>query len=254
MIRRFIKINDNLYRGSAPSVKDVIKLHKDFGINKIISLDRYSGVLINEICDKLGIDHYIIPLDGSRKSLFGLLRHNLYSLLMDNGPTFVHCAQGKDRTGFLIALFKCMYMGYSYQKAIKEAESLGFGVGVDPSIIKLYKKVISKAYKNLDNSSAEDIVFNQRSYKSNLDGRGSYLDQATQGSFAPFVSKTRQYPYDNPYNDLYHQSPTRTNYKAINPYIDKEESIDAPLVGIYNNMAGIYGFGPSLNVGGFIND
>jgi protein tyrosine phosphatase (PTP) superfamily phosphohydrolase (DUF442 family) len=39
MIVRFRKVNDNLYRGGAPTIQDVIALKK-MGINKIVSLDQ----------------------------------------------------------------------------------------------------------------------------------------------------------------------------------------------------------------------
>ena len=52
MIRRFTKINDNLYRGGKPSVKDVIDLRNKYNIQKIISLDEKCGNEIKDICKK----------------------------------------------------------------------------------------------------------------------------------------------------------------------------------------------------------
>lgn len=256
MIKRFLKVTDGLYRGGAPSVNDVINLKKHFKINKIVSFDRHAGHKINDICNNLNIKHIMVPLDGSRKSLLGLFHHNIYDLLMNDGPTFIHCVEGKDRSGFIIALFKCLYMNYSYQDAIKEAKDLGFGIGAPPFIIKKFEQILKDICNKKDENNLNDnsIVSNERSYKDIDDGRGSYLDQATQGSFSPLLSKTRQYPYDDVYNTLYEQSPTRNNYKSVlNPYeeIVKEE---IPLVGQYNNSGVSIGFGPVLNPGGFIYD
>jgi hypothetical protein len=184
------------------------------------------------------------------------MSHDLYDLLMSNGPTFIHCAEGKDRTGFVSAMFKCLYMGWSYEDAMREAKSLGFGVGVSPFIVGLYSNVLKKVCQEKEdadqNGDPESIVSNQRSYRERDDGRGSYLDQATQGSFAPFISKTRQYPYDAPYNYINDQSPTRDNWDHDpDPY--GEEKVGFPLVGLYDINGGVKGFGPVEPLGGFIN-
>lgn len=253
MIKRFIKVTDDLYRGSAPSEKDVINLHKYLGINKIVSLDRATGDAIDDICKKLHIKHIIIPLNGRKGPLIQLLSYDLHSLLMDGGPTFFHCLEGKDRTGLVAAMFRCLYMGYTFEEALAEAKSLGFGVGVNPFIIGQYTNILKNICKEKEQ---ESVVGNERFYKGDQDGRGSYLDQAHQGSFAPFISKTRQYPYDNPYNPIYEQSPTRTNYKdVLDPYHEVNQSPDAddlPFVGVYDSGAGVRGFGPAEPYGGFI--
>lgn len=255
MIKRFRKITDGLYRGSAPSENDVKNLYKYLGINKIVSLDKETGEAIDLICKDLGIEHIIIPLNGRKEPLLKLLSYDLHDLLMGGGPTFFHCLEGKDRTGFVAALFKCMYMDYTYEQAMAEAKSLGFGVGVNPFIVGLYSNILKKKCKEKEEIKSKDsIVSNERSYKADRDGRGSYLDQATQGSFAPYISKTRQYPYDNVYNPGYDQYPTRNNLdQSINPYLEvSEDKVDIPNVGTYSNIAGPMGSSPINFYSGFL--
>lgn len=247
MLHRFLKVDNGLYRGSAPSPNEVITLYKDFGIRKIISLDKNVGHKINKVCKMLNIEHIIIPLDGTQvKPLIKLFSFNLHDLLIKGGPTYVHCIHGKDRTGLVIALYKCQYMGVSCQDAIKEAKSLGFGLGLDPTIIKLYEKLICKAcqlkhdHQENDTNSA-DIVDNTREHG---DFMGSVLDSASISSFAPFMDGSKQYPYSPIYNYRYEQYPTRNN---IDLHLD--ENIQAPTgeipqVGIYDSNEGIKGFGP----------
>ena len=252
MIHRFKKVNDKLYRGSAPTVKDVILL-KHMGINKIVSLDNVCGNKIDRICKLLDIKHIIIHIGPDRKSLLNLLHNNLKKLLTDDGPTFVHCRFGKDRTGLVIALYKCKYMGMDPEDAIKEAKSLDFGKFVNPKIIDLYEKVIRSCNKDESDINDASIVSNQREYIS--DNRDSYLDTAHQGSFAPYLDQTKQFPMDSVYNPILDQSPTRENYnnKSINQHNDTDKDV-VPLVGLYNNDAGARGVGPVENAGGFIYD
>jgi hypothetical protein len=252
-MKRFRKITHGLYRGSAPSVSDIRHMHKYLGLNKVVSLDQTAGQRVDHICKQLGIKHVMLPLNGDRKSLIHLLSLDLYKLLIDGGPTFLHCAEGKDRTGFVSAMFKCLYMDYTFEEAMQEAKSLGFGVGVDPAIIQMYVDALKSACQEKEQ---ESIVQNEWSYKSDWDGRGSYLDQAHQGSFAPFISKTRQYPYDNPYNTINDQSPTRENYHDQDMFqeINLGSESDFPVVGGYDNNAGVRGFGPAEPYGGFLHD
>lgn len=252
MIQRFRKITPMLFRGSAPSPKDVLRLKNELGINKIVSLDEASGERISRTCKLLSINQVKIYLDGSRQTLLELLNHNLKSLLLDDGPTFFHCQAGKDRTGLLAALFKCKYMGMSPDSALDEAKSLGFGLGVNPKVIKLYENIIKACKPEVDSNSA-DIVSNEREYIG--DNRDSFLDEGHQGSFAPYLSKTRQDPMDAVYNYIDDQSPTRQNYqdyKSIKEHNQEEDVI--PLVGVFNNDAGARGFGPTENYGGFFYD
>lgn len=256
MIKRLLEVvPGKLFRGSAPAPKDVAWLKDRLGVKKIVSLDKGAGDRIDRATKLLGIEHVMMPIDETRQSLLEFLSHDLKKLLLDGGPTFVHCIYGKDRTGLAIAMFKCKYMGTDPEVALKEAESLGFGHGVDHKTVLLFKEIVRGCKPSGDNNSA-DIVSNEREYIS--DNRSSFLDEGHQGSFAPFLSKTRQYPYDPTYLDIQDQSPTRENYqqdwaeKKQEPETDDRKEV--PLVGEYNNNAGIIGFGPALNPGGFIYD
>jgi protein tyrosine phosphatase (PTP) superfamily phosphohydrolase (DUF442 family) len=257
MINKFIEIvPKKLFRGSAPTPQDVLRLKKDFNIKKIVSLDAEAAKKINRACKMLGINHVVLPinLDTYRSDIIKLLQHDLKNLLLDGGPTFVHCQAGKDRTGFLTALFKCKYMGMDPEDAIAEAKELGFGVGVDNKIINLFEKIIRscKPAKSIK-KEPEDIVSNERQYIG--DNRDSFLDEGHQGSFAPYLSPTRQYPMDALYVYINDQSPTRENYNPSGAVstVSTEKDI-VPMVGVFNNDAGARGFGPVENYSGFFYD
>lgn len=257
MINNFHKVTNGLYRGSAPSKEDVYTLKHKYGINKIVSLDYKAGKNIENVCKKLHIKHIMLPLNANQNVLNNLLNINLYNLLINNGPTFIHCIHGKDCTGLVIAMFKCKYMNMSYKNALKEAELFGFMVGVEPSFQHLYKKTLRQYclhnYKK-DNNSVDDgntIVSLTREDKS--DPRDSFLDEATRSSFSPYLSKERQYPFDQVYSPLVEQSQTRENYNA-DITINDDEKHDVPLIGQYDNAAGLKGIGPVENYGGFIVD
>lgn len=258
MIKRFMKVNDNLYRGGAPSVDDVVNLQKHFGIKKIISLDEGAGKRINRICQLLHIEHIILPINPDKiEDLISLFDKDLKSLLMDNGPTFVHCIEGKDRTGLIIAMFKCRYMGVPCNVALKEAKKFGFGVGLPPRTIRYYEKAIQMYCKDkhdhnkanllhIDNNSA-DVVDNSRPGD---DFMGSVLDSADISSFAPYLDVSRQYPGSEVYNYKSDQSQTRNNF-GLDDTVHSNEKHDIALVGLYDNDAGVHGVGPVEPGGSF---
>jgi len=261
MIHRLRKVADGLFRGSAPTPKDVLWLKEILGIKKIVSLDKEAGDKIDRACKMLGIDHVKAYIEGvDRKSLYNVLSQNLKHLLIDGGPTYFHCHEGKDRTGLLAALFKCKYMGMDPEAAITEAKSLGFGVGIPPEITHLYEKLIRacKPHKDPDVNNA-DIVGNEREYIS--DNRDTFLDESRQSSWAPYLDHTRQNPMDAVYVYINDQSPTRENYQQTwkEPKERLEEAINShedtiPQVGTFNNDAGARGFGPTENYSGFFYD
>lgn len=217
MIDRFLPVAKGLFRGSAPTRLDVVSLKNKYGINKIVSLDQESGDKIKDTVKKLGIEHIIIPLTFNSVTLLKLLDYDLEDLLIKDGPTFVHCYHGKDRTGLVCALFECKYLGDDPEDAIANAKDIGMGVGLNPKVTKFYEKIIRSCKSNKDINDA-DIVSISR--EPTGDNRDSYLDQAQQGSFAPYLSKTRQMPMDSVYNPINDQSPTRENYQDYKNVID----------------------------------
>jgi len=254
MLHRLRKVIPGVYRGSAPTEQDVHWLKEHLGIRKIISLDKESGDKIDNVCKVLGISHIIIPIDETKKSLINFLGYDIGKLLLEERPTYIHCKHGKDRTGLAVALFKCKYLGVSPEKAIKEAESIGLGVGLDAHCFNLYKKIIRNCIPKTDSNSADDAVSTIREYKS--DNHDSYLDEAHQGSFSVLLDGQRIDPFDVIYPEINDQGLTRQNYVSENQRENGKEKdkISNPLVGLYNDCAGLVGAGPLTPSGGFISD
>jgi len=252
MLKRLIKVTDGLFRGSAPTPKDVIDLYKHFGIRKIVSLDKMSAERIEKICNMLGIEHVVIPLYGTEiEPLAKLFSYNFHDLLIKGGPTYVHCYEGKDRTGMVVAIFKCLYMGMSANDAIKEAKKIGFGIGLPKKVQQLYEKLIRLECKEKNNDSNDATMLdNSRDYDQNY--MGSVIDEATMQSFAPFMDTSRRYPYQSVYNyQQYSQYPTRDNQDIKPDYRETKEKLDVPWVGVFDGNGGATFVGPVDNGGGF---
>ncbi len=279
MIKRFYKINDDLYRGGAPSTGDVMDLHDRFGIRKIVSLDEMIGKKIDRQCNLLGIEHVIIPIDATKlEPIATLLNMDLHQLLIDGGPTFVHCFEGKDRTGMVIAMYDCKFNDISCDDALEKAKLLGFGLGVPPKITRFYEHAV-RAYcgcpapkdSKKDENNA-DIVDHTREFEG--EWHDTYLDEADRKSFAPSQDPAiSEYPYNvvnvneggygyNPHDYPeysgydYAYSPTKSTREqpAETPITFEGNAAGAtPLVGQYENDVGLHGVSPVELGGGFVN-
>jgi hypothetical protein len=255
MMNKFAKVRKNLYRGAAPSTPDLISLKKNFGVQKVISLDASVGESIAPICKKLGMDHVIIDIDPSTiSSLKNLLKYNIYDLIDPKVCTFVHCLKGKDRTGLLIALVRCLSEQQDCKSAIKEAKKFGFGTGIDFNIEKFYIKLICKACNDdhTDSNHVYDIVMDSRDSMSEY--RDSTMDPYAL-SWAPYAdASVRTFPYAS-VNLTEHDEhgATREEYglKGIKEEVPEPKHV--PLVGVYDQNTQITNvIGPSLVGGGFV--
>jgi len=252
MIYRFRKVCPNLYRGSAPRNKDIKELKSKYNIKNIVSLDEDNGERISDLCKKYNINQVKAYVNFNKEGIDKLKKLNLDKIIK-SGPTFVHCRAGKDRTGFLCGLYEINNLNKSCSSVIRSAKALGYGSFCKPEDVSYGIKLIcnscSKKHKhyNHDNNSA-DIVSNVRQYKG--DNHDSYLDTGHQGSFAPMLGTTRQYPYDNVYNSLDEQGGNKRIYNVEESRVED----GLPQVGVYDNAAGIAGAGPTENYGGFLHD
>jgi protein tyrosine/serine phosphatase len=158
----FRKVSEKLYRSSAPDAEDVIWLNKKVGIKRIISLDAAAGKKIALSCSLLGIEHIMLPIDIGKKTSLIVFLDKIGKLLDNPKKTLIHCLHGKDRTGLAIGLYRCEKEGWTADDAIKEAKTFGFGQGLDPKVVELYKSFILDADKNQDVNSASDIVDGSR--------------------------------------------------------------------------------------------
>jgi tyrosine-protein phosphatase SIW14 len=117
------RVAEGIYRGADPSEGGIQTL-KDMGIKSILNLSRDSdeGVLAQKYSmnfEYTPID-FFKPVDEHKieEALGHLHDSSIY-------PIYVHCAQGRDRTGMVIACYR-IESGWSNKDAIDEMWSFGF--------------------------------------------------------------------------------------------------------------------------------
>ncbi|MBN1341850.1 MAG: tyrosine-protein phosphatase [Phycisphaerae bacterium] len=121
-----------LYRCGQPDQRDLERLREDFNVRTVVNLRQEDE---QEDCDKglgfdeeaaeakrLGMKLVNIPMNGNAPVDPNVIKQWLDIVQnKENLPVAVHCKQGVDRTGLLVAVFRTEVQGWPAEKALAEA-------------------------------------------------------------------------------------------------------------------------------------
>ncbi len=122
------QINENIKRGGRPEMADIESLWRQ-GYKTIINIeDDYNAILIEKNhAESLGFNYIANPLsvnvtppDDEIEMLLTELQNP------DNYPIFIHCKQGRDRTGLVSGLYRVFAESWAAERAYQEMLDLGF--------------------------------------------------------------------------------------------------------------------------------
>jgi len=126
-ISNFEAVTPGLWRGGEPDEIGLQNLAQR-GVSTIIDLRMWSGAAEKESksASKLGLKYIRIPMTywgPSRESV-----RQFFATIAANrdGVTFVHCHQGADRTGTLVALYRVLVQKWEYPRVYKEMRAHHF--------------------------------------------------------------------------------------------------------------------------------
>ncbi len=122
-VPNFSKVCDGLYRGGQPTEAGYQAL-KDMKIRTIVTLR-----LLGRSSDKLkrgGFRTYHISFKHIHPETEDVLKFLSIATNPDNRPVFVHCREGVDRTGMMVAVYRMVVQDWPKAKAVKEMKRMGF--------------------------------------------------------------------------------------------------------------------------------
>ena len=124
----FHEVEEGMFRGGQPDEKDIEAL-RTFGIRTVVSLRNEEKVnrLEKELVERNGMVFISIPLTWKRSPHREEAEYFLKVVSEpDRRPLFIHCREGRDRTGTMIALYRIARQGYPAEEAYQEAKRYGF--------------------------------------------------------------------------------------------------------------------------------
>lgn len=123
----FQKVNDHLYRGAQPETGGMKKLAA-LGIKTIVNLrgeDERARAEEKE-ARAAGLQYFSVAMPGlSRPQEDQVTRVLALIDAPENGPVFIHCKHGADRTGTIVAIYRITRDNWTAERALAEARQYG---------------------------------------------------------------------------------------------------------------------------------
>jgi tyrosine-protein phosphatase SIW14 len=123
----FHQVNSKLYRGAQPKISDLEELAK-LGIKTVVNLrGKGEGVVKEEEAARnKGLRYFNVPFERAGRPHDADIERVLSIInTPEYQPVFVHCKQGADRTGTVIAVYRIAHDGWTSTEAKAEANRYG---------------------------------------------------------------------------------------------------------------------------------
>ncbi|MFA5205047.1 MAG: tyrosine-protein phosphatase [Lentisphaeria bacterium] len=135
----FCRVSNELYRSEQPDASDLPAL-KAMGIKSVLSLRHYHDD--TREFERAGLVMIPFHMDAGSVSEADLVAV-LKLIQAAPKPVLVHCWHGSDRTGFVVAGYRMVIMGWAAPKAVEELRLGGFGYHESyfPKIVKILQEM-----------------------------------------------------------------------------------------------------------------
>lgn len=124
---RFQQVSEKLYRSAQPRAGGLSRLH-ELGITTIINLRGSNRQTRAEEkkAQALGLNYFNVELPRWGRPEDARVGRVLEIIAApENGRVLVHCRDGVDRTGMIVAIYRMTHQGWSSNDALAEAERYG---------------------------------------------------------------------------------------------------------------------------------
>lgn len=140
-LTNFHRVDASLYRGAQPDAAGMQALEK-MGIKTIINLRTLHDDDKETRATALRREHIrMIATNISEDDAVDFLQ---IVTKKENGPFFVHCQHGSDRTGAMCAVYRVVVQGWPLEEALREMMQGGYGFH------EIWKKTILPDLRKLD--------------------------------------------------------------------------------------------------------
>jgi protein tyrosine/serine phosphatase len=128
-IDRFLEISPGLYRGGRPAIAEGMDQLATLGVKTILDFEDSSGAIRDEqaASEQRGIKFYSFEMNAFKTPDDNAVDQALDIMADPEAqPVFVHCKEGRDRTGLMVGLYRVLKEGWDPAKAWQEMRDDGF--------------------------------------------------------------------------------------------------------------------------------
>jgi protein tyrosine/serine phosphatase len=158
-LENFYKVDDRLYRGAQPDGAGMQAL-AELGVRNILNLREFHDD--EKEAAKSPLTLFRVPMNAGRikdEEVVAALR----IIRNAQGPIYVHCWHGSDRTGTVVAMYRMVFQGWSKAAAIDELVNGGYGYhAVYANIITYLEKVDLAAIRQQIQGASGRTLFETR--------------------------------------------------------------------------------------------
>lgn len=146
-VANFGRVNTHLFRGAQPTGPGFAAL-RALGVDTILSLTLVAdGTAIEQKqVEELGMRYVNVPMSATRPPTQEQIS-DFFAALADqpDKTVFVHCWQGADRTGVMIALYRIAHEGWTADQAVDEMRAFRFYAFFHPRLEQFVREFAERA-------------------------------------------------------------------------------------------------------------
>jgi protein tyrosine phosphatase (PTP) superfamily phosphohydrolase (DUF442 family) len=120
----FHQVSPTLYRGAEPTAQGLLELAA-MGVKTVVNLEMFSAE--RDCANAAGLCYVSLPFDPFNPQDATVKAFLAAAMDPSRQPVFVHCLQGSDRTGMMVAVYRVVVQGWAKPDAINEMVNGGFG-------------------------------------------------------------------------------------------------------------------------------
>ncbi|MEN6386461.1 MAG: dual specificity protein phosphatase family protein [Phycisphaerales bacterium] len=122
-IGNFHQVSENLYRGKQPTAQGIEQL-KQMGVKTIVNLRTEDTD--TKLLKGYDFNYVRIPMRAKDPKVEDVITFLKIATDINQGPVFVHCMRGADRTGMMCAAYRVVVQGWDKKDAINEMKNGGY--------------------------------------------------------------------------------------------------------------------------------